>query len=379
MKTLIFSVSAGGGHVHASKSIEQYINIYEPDSEIKIIDTLKSINPILDKLIIGSYLKTIKFSPSIFGKLYDFTESDEGFATTISTKFNELMAYKLLDMIEKFNPEIVIATHPFPVEMISYLKSKKYIDIPFVTIMTDYAPHSFWLHPNVDAYIVSNHDMVYEMNQRGIDENLVHDFGIPVKPDFIKQFDKNKTLLNMGLSPEKRTILIMGGSLGMGKIANVYKEIMESPLDIQIIVICGNNKKLFSELSELKDNYKKKSIIVGYTNEVNKYMQCCDLLLTKPGGITITEALISKIPIGIFSPIPGQEEKNADFLLKHNLAINLKDGLNCLENIEGILCRPSILNTMKKNCSKFAKPNSGHNIYLLLRSLINAKTKKIHL
>ncbi|KOF56667.1 UDP-glucuronosyltransferase [Clostridium sp. DMHC 10] len=375
MKVLILSVSAGGGHRHAAFALKNYIMQYEPDSEVNILDTIKYINPFLDKVIIGGYLKTIKVSPSLFGKLYNYTEKDDNLAS-LSNKLNEFLAYKLLPKIEELNPEIIVCTHPFPMEMVSILKSKEVLEIPMVCMLTDYAPHSFWIRPKVDSYIVSNSDMVEEMVKRGVKRECIHDIGIPVDPDFMKKFDRSTTLKELGLDPNKKTLMIMGGSLGMGKISAIYEQLSVSNINIQLIVIAGNNKKLYSKLIELKENAKIETRILGYTKDVNKYMQACDLLLTKPGGLTITEALFCHIPIALFSPIPGQEEKNESFLLKHNLAVRLEDGSNCTEIIRNIISYPSILEAMKTNCAKFSKPSSGRDIYNLLSLLIHEKKNK---
>lgn len=372
MKVLILSVSAGGGHRHAAFALKNYIMQYEPDSEVNILDTIKYINPFLDKVIIGGYLKTIKVSPSLFGKLYNYTEKDDNLAS-LSNKLNELMAYKLLPRIKDLDPEIIVCTHPFPMEMVSILKSKEVLHKPMVCMLTDYAPHSFWIRPKVDSYIVSNSDMIDEMVKRGVKRERIHDIGIPVDPNFMKKFDRSTTLKELDLDPDKKTLMIMGGSLGMGKISAIYEQLSMSNIDIQLIVIAGNNKKLYSKLIELKEDAKIETRILGYTKEVNKYMQACDLLLTKPGGLTITEALFCHIPIALFSPIPGQEEKNESFLLKHNLAVSLEDGSNCTEIIKNLISYPSILEAMKNNCAKFSKPSCGKDIYNLLRSLIHEK------
>lgn len=369
MKALILTISAGAGHVQAAEAIKKYIMLNNPNSEVKIIDTLKYINPIIDKVVIGSYLKTIKTTPSLFGKLYDYAETDDGLAT-VSNKVNELLAYRIAPLINELKPEILICTHPFPAEMVSVLKLKRKIDIPVISILTDYAPHSFWIQPAIDAYIVSNSDMIDGMISRGVKRDIIYDLGIPVSPSFIEQHDRNATFNELNLAPDKPTLLIMGGSLGIGKISDIYNELLKMYMDIQILVITGSNKKLYSELTKLKDSSSKDTRIIGFTDNVNKYMQACDLLLTKPGGLTITEALICRTPIAIFSPIPGQEEKNAEFLLKHNLAIDLGDGKNCSNTIEKLLSSPDTLNTIKYNSAKFSKPCAGHDIYKLLEQLI---------
>ena len=374
MKTLIFSVATGGGHGHAAAALKNHIQLNDPNSKIEIIDTLKYVNPIIDKVVIGSYLNTIKITPSLFGKLYYYTETGEGISA-ISSKFLELFSYKLLPLIEEFQPDVLIATHAFTAEMLSILRQKFKLPIPSVVILTDYAPHSFWLHPFIDAYIVSNEDMKEEMISRGILGESIYPLGIPVKPDFVKKYNKAETLEELDLNPNIPTLLIMGGSLGMGKISEIYQELSQASMEFQILVVTGSNKKLYAELIKLKNESPKKSVILGFTKDVNKYMQACDLLLTKPGGLTITEALISQIPLALFSPIPGQEEQNAEFLLKHNLAIDLGSGKNCGTLIEEILSDKNLLETMKQNCRKMAKPYSGDDICRILHSLIENKAK----
>lgn len=375
MKTLILTVSAGGGHIHAANAVKDYILINSPESEIKILDTIKYINPMIDKVVIGSYLKSIKITPSIFGKLYNYSESEIGFTSSVTNKFDELMAYRLLPTLNQYKPDIIVCTNPIPADMISILKERGQLNVPVITILTDYAPHNLWLHPCIDAYVVSNSDMISEMAERGINKNIIYDFGIPVELSFINSYDKSEVFEELELDTSKKTILVMGGSLGMGKISDIYSELLKVNADIQIIVITGNNKKLYSELSKIDVPYDKKTKIIGFTEEVNKYMQVCDLLLTKPGGLTITEALICKIPIAVFSPIPGQEEKNIEFLLKHKLAINLGSPKSCSKKIEEILKSKEILNDIKVNCEKFSKPDSGNNIYKLMQSMLGKCNK----
>lgn len=370
MKVLILSVSAGGGHGHAADAIRDYIKLNDSSSDVKIVDTLKYINPIIDKVVIGSYLKTIKITPSLYGKLYSHSEGDYGLATTISSKFIEIMAYKLLPLLDEYNPDVLICTHSFSTEMISVMKSKYKVYTPTISIITDYYSHSSWLHSHIDAYVVSNCDMVEDIVNKGVPRNAIYNLGIPVKPCFIGKYDKIDTLEELNLSVDKTTILIMGGSLGMGKITDIYEKLVTIEKDIQIIVVTGSNKKLYQELIKLKEFSPKETRIIGFTNKVNKYMQACDLLLTKPGGLTITEALICEIPLGLFSPIPGQEEKNAQFLLKNNLAVNLSDINNCNEIIEDLLDSGEKLISMKENCKKFSKPCSGNDIYKLMKLLI---------
>lgn len=370
MKALLLSVSAGGGHKKTAETIKNYIIANSPLSEIKIIDTLRYINPILDRVVIGSYLKTIKINPSLYGKLYDYAEYDAGI-NSFAIKINEMMAKKLLPLIRSFNPDIILCTHPFPTEMVSTLKGKNKISVPTVSVLTDYAVHSFWVQPNIDAFIVSNKDMVSEMMERNISKDIIFPIGIPIEPSFSTTYNREETLNSLGLDSSKFTLLVMGGSLGIGKIAKIYGQLSQLKREVQIIVITGNNKKLYSNLKKLQENSNKATRIIGYTADVNKYMQSCDLLITKPGGLTITEALACGIPLAVFSPIPGQEEQNANFLFRHNLSVNLGFGENCKDVIEDLLSSDTKLKDMKENCREFVNQNSGDGLYNIMASLIS--------
>lgn len=185
MNILILSISAGGGHGNAAEALKSYISLRDPASNVRIVDALKYINPIIDKVVIGSYLKSLKVSPSLYGKLYSYSEGDYTITTTISSKLIESLTCKLLPLINEYNPDILISTHSFATEMLSVLKSKYHICIPCMCIITDYYPHTSWLHPYIDAYVISNKNMIKKMISKGIPKDTIYNFGIPVKPSSI--------------------------------------------------------------------------------------------------------------------------------------------------------------------------------------------------
>jgi processive 1,2-diacylglycerol beta-glucosyltransferase len=369
MKVLIFSVAAGGGHTHAAEAIKKHIELNNPHSIVESIDAIKYINPILDKVVIGSYLQSLKLTPSLFGKIYEYAETDDSLAN-VSNKIIEIIVHRLIPLINNTEPDLIISTHPFSSEMISVLKCKGRINIPLVSVLTDYASHSFWIHPGVDAYVVSNCDMIPEMIKRGVEKDKIFDFGIPVSPDFLRLYQRDEVLTALDLDASKATLLLMGGSLGMGRIIDVFEQIQMINENFQLIVITGSNQKLYSKLTDILPESRKSTRIIGFTNEVNKFMQASDLLITKPGGLTITEALIAGLPLALFSAIPGQEEKNAEFLLRHKLAVSLGDGKDCSTILENLLKNRAQLQEMHNNSKRFAKPNCGREIYKLLCSMI---------
>ena len=369
MNILILSASTGGGHMRASKAIEGYMTQQNKDINVKIVDSLLYISPILNKTVTGGYVYLATKTPKLYGKLYDLTNKDHKLANFV-TRLNNIFANKLLPLIDEFRPDIIITTHPFPTEMVSRLKSKKEINIPLICIMTDYAPHKAWINDKVDAYIVANDDMVTKMVTEGVDSRCIYPYGIPVDEVFFEEKEKQLVIEDLGLDKSLPTILMMAGSFGVSNVFDVYENIIDIDLDFQIILVTGKNQKLYNHFEEVIGSSPKKTKLIYFTEEINKFMQASDIIITKPGGLTVTEALACNIPMAVFDAIPGQEEENAEFLLKHNMAVRISDGNSCREAIIELLKDGEKLEDMKEACKSFDKNDSTKNIFLLINELI---------
>jgi processive 1,2-diacylglycerol beta-glucosyltransferase len=366
---LILSVSAGGGHVKASQTIKKYMETHFEKINVEIIDWLKYINPVVDRVVIGGYIGTLKASPSLYEKLYNIAEKEEGISD-ISLTINRLLAMKMEGLINNNSPKVVVCTHPFPLEVICYLKRRNNLPCKVVSLLTDYAPHSFWIREGVDCYIIPNEDLIYEMEWKGVDRNRIYPLGIPIDEGFLESYDPIQTRTSLGLDRDKTTLLIMGGSLGMGEVKEVFKRLTKSSLHIQMIVVCGKNKKLKESIETLAPVSSKPSIVLGYTEEIPRLMAASDLLITKPGGLTISEAMAMKLPIAIISPIPGQEERNARYLMNSGMAIRFKSNDYVEGIIRQLLDSPVRLRHMKEIAGLKAKPHSTREICSLLMKML---------
>ena len=369
MNILILSASTGGGHMRASKAIEGYMTQQNKDINVKIVDSLLYISPILNKTVTGGYVYLATKTPKLYGKLYDLTNKDHKLANFV-TRLNNIFANKLLPLIDEFKPDIIITTHPFPTEMVSRLKSKKEINIPLICIMTDYAPHKAWINDKVDAYIVANDDMVTKMISEGVDSRCIYPYGIPVDEVFFEEKEKQLVIEELGLDKNLPTILMMAGSFGVSNVFDVYENIIDIDFDFQIILVTGRNQKLYNNFEKVIGNSPKNTKLIYFTDEINNFMQASDIIITKPGGLTVTEVLACNIPMAVFDAIPGQEEENAEFLLKHNMAVRISDGNSCRAAIVELLKDSEKLEGMKKACKSFDKNDSTKNIFLLINELI---------
>jgi processive 1,2-diacylglycerol beta-glucosyltransferase len=368
MKILILTAATGGGHLRASRAISSYIEQNDPGSRAEVVDAMKSIGNLLDRTVCDGYHILAMKAPKLFGKLYRATNRKSPLADLLN-RFSSMFSRLLLPTIENSRPDAVIATHPFVSEMVSHLKATGDVTVPLITLMTDYGPHRAWLGDHVDAYVVSNAEMIPEMEAMGVPKEKIFPFGIPVGNVFFTKADKPALLKKFGLDPDLPMILIMAGSFGVTNILGIYQQIVRTDIPFQVVVITGRNDKLYAAFSDAVENSPKKTKLVYFTDEVENYMHASDLLITKPGGLTVSEALACSVPLAVFDAIPGQEEDNANFLLTHNMAVKLEPGSDCGETVRSLLEDNRRLEQMRSSCAEFDKSHSTHDILALTRKL----------
>lgn len=368
MKVLFLSVETGGGHRKAAEAVAELILLRHPGSEIHILDTIKYASQIADKLITGSYLKALKLHPGLYGMLYRLSLCG-GTAYTISKAINILLSARLEKLLQSFEPSVIVCTHPFPLQMVSHLKAVKKISAPIVEVITDYTPHPFCIQPGTDAYVVAHQYIKDAMIKKGIPGEIIHPLGIPVADRFKARKSRLEILKDLGLE-DITTVLVMGGSLGFGEIGKIFGRLSEFDGKLQIIAVAGKNPSLRTRLERLSHKNPKKILILGYTNLVADLMDAADFIITKPGGITIAEALAKELPLLITSPIPGQEDENANFLINHGAALKIRKINDANNTIQQILKNPLRIRHLKEMARHLSKPDSSHDMVSLLEKLL---------
>ena len=371
MKTLIFYASYGGGHINAAKSINEYLKNNYKNIDVELIDCMKYVNKTIEKVTTAAYREMAKKMPWDWERIY--SDSQKGPLAHITSRSNKILAIKLLKLLREKNPDLIISTHPFGSQMCSYLKRKKKISAKIATIMTDFAPHDQWLVGSdfTDYYFVAHDKMKKYLVKKGISKQKVFATGIPLSSRFLQPHDKEKILKELNLKSEKKTILFFGGGefgLGKTRTVEIFESFVSYCTDMQIIAIAGKNEKMKTAFEKIVSKYKRKDsvIVFEYTSQVPEFMNVSDLVVTKPGGLTTTESLASNLPMIVINPIPGQEEENAEFLEKNEIAIWIKKDDNVIEILENLFSHPDKLESMKENTKKLAKLHSTKDICNIL-------------
>lgn len=358
-------ISDVSGHRHAAIAIEKAIKVLDPHVEVLGINAFNYTNPISEKIINRLYMSVIKSAPQIWNYLYDnpkVVKRLESIKKTIH-KFN---SPKLKNLFDEFKPDVVACTQAFPCGMCADYKAAYKSDMPLVAVLTDYVPHSYWLYDEVDYYITPAEDVSARLAKKGIPAGKIKALGIPFEPKFNQRVDKKRIMHRLKLDPRLRTILIMGGGQGLGPIKTIIRTLEKVVDDIQEIIVCGTNKKLYNSLKRKIRKYKKKILLYGFVENIEELMSVSDLIISKPGGVTTAEVLSKNLPMIIVKPIPGQEENNTAYLTQKGAAIKVENPRRINRVVEGLLADADQLRHISEAQRRVSKPNASLDIAKLL-------------
>lgn len=358
MNIIIFSVSIGNGHDQVAITLRNEIIRQDNNAKVKIINTMNLLSPILDKVILDSYLNILKFYPKAWGTIYAKTDKINPLID-INDIANRLISSKLRKSINNFNPNAIICTHSFPSSIVSALKEKNMIKCPLISTITDFTIHSSWINAATDFYVTAHENLSYLAEMYHIPFEKILPYGIPVRPDFSKKFSCDEILYKLDLN-KKRTILVMGGGLGLGAINSIVKELDSNFDDIQILAVAGRNNRLEKKLKSLETN--NRLVVYGFISNIHELMEISDCIISKPGGVTTAEILCKRKPLIIFSPLPGQESENTEYLLNSGVAVTTSDINKIPMLIKQLLNFEPRLKSIHQISDFLCKPNAAYDI-----------------
>lgn len=366
---LVVTASMGSGHNKAANAVAEAIKRKYPVNKINVIDFMSTETAYFNSLVKDIYLKMLDHTPSVYEFFYKFT-SDSTKGSTIQSVFAHAMKKDMRELIKKYEADMVICTHPFPCAAASYLNQTGEINIPLITVMTDFCVHQFWLYKNIDIYFTANDLLKKEMVNQGLLEERIFVTGIPVGYNFRVDYNRDDLLAKFKLEKDKPVALIMGGGLGLGGVKNALCQLERLKKDIQILVITGANVALWSEMNEYAQHSKHKIFVWGYSHNIQEFMSVATFLISKPGALTISEALTRELPMILHDPIPGPEVDNAKFVSDNGAAIWVKhqDTLDAV--VREVLSDATILPKLRNNAKVLKKPYASDNIADVIANML---------
>jgi processive 1,2-diacylglycerol beta-glucosyltransferase len=303
-KILLFPLldSLPSGHHQVANAITQYINKRTNEIECKKIDLLHEWSPLLEPVVTKTYLSWIQQFPSSYAWVYRKLAYKS--KKQRSYKHYEMLFQKSMErIITKEKPDLIICTHAFPSYLLNHLKKSGLCSVPVINIYTDFFINDVWGKESVDYHFVSNTQMkTCLMSQYQIPESKIVITGIPIDESFLSRANKKKP-------NNELNIILSGGSAGLGNIMELLNNTRQEKR-LNYYVLCGNNKPLYEELLKIKDKNLHPLPYISSRKEMNDLYELADAIVTKPGGVTVSEAIRKKVPIFIHSALPGQEEIN---------------------------------------------------------------------
>lgn len=363
-KILLLSVSAGAGHTRAAEAIRCRVDPSDGDVTLVHLDAMNFVTPLLRKIYTVFYIFLANKAPLLCGLLYQIGDrANAGGRMQNARRWLERRnAGALIREVAALRPDAIICTHFLPAEILSHLIARGQLDCPVWVQVTDFDLHRMWIHGHMAGYFAANDEVAFRMRAKGIAADAIHVTGIPIMPAFSRQPGRAVCAREFGLDPKIRTLLLMGGGDGLGKLQTMATRLLELDADFQLIVLAGKNTEALIALQKLALAYPGRLLPCGFTNQVERLMACADLVITKTGGLTTSECLAMGLPIIANAPIPGQEERNADFLLEQGAALKAFDWPTLEYRILYLLAHPAKRQDMQAKAKALGRPDAARRV-----------------
>lgn len=369
-KLLILSVSAGAGHARAAQAVEAAARAASPPLEATHLDLLTLVPADFRKLYGQQYIKLVEKLPQLWAYLYSQSDrpSRDSFVGNLKRAAEKLNTRKLFAELERLKPDAILCTHFLPAELLSRARARGKQVPPLWVQVTDFDVHALWIHPHVDRYCVAGEEVAFRLADRGVPRDRIHVTGIPVMPQFATPLDRETCAGEIGISAKKFTVLMMAGGAGVGGLDELAARLLRLPDDIQLIALAGRNEELLRRLEKLAKSHAGRLFPLGFTTTVERLMGASDLVVTKPGGLSVSECLARRRPMLLVSPIPGQEERNADYLLEAGAAIKAVDAATLQFKLARLLKDPERLRAMSDAAARISRPDAAAEVVALMTS-----------
>jgi processive 1,2-diacylglycerol beta-glucosyltransferase len=364
-RVAILHATAGSGHRSAAQAIAAAIAEHSPYATVREVDTLVFASRLYRNTYAASYNAMAARAPRLWGVLYHswgLAPVHKGTAP-VRLAVDRLNLRRLVRVTERECPDAIVCTHFLPVEALSHRRGGGHLNVPLFCVITDFVAHPFWAFPHVDRYFVANEEVAAQLSGHGVSYDRIEVTGIPVDPRFARAVGRDAARDRLGLLRDRPVVLVMGGGSGVGPLAELAQRVSALPSRPQVVVICGTNARLHAQVSAIAKAAEPGAIrALGFTHEVDVWLEASDLLVGKAGGLTCSEALVKGVPIVVFRPTPGQEVRNAEYLERHGAGLHADSADEVEATVGRWLADPGELRRRREAARALGRPAAAESI-----------------
>jgi processive 1,2-diacylglycerol beta-glucosyltransferase len=350
--------------MRAAEALRSHAGQFGDATEALHLDVMDFVPRAFRKIYTDFYIGLVNRAPVLWGYLYQLTHEarPDSSMERLRRAVERLNTAALRREIERIQPDAIICTHFLPAELLARMIRRERLTCPVWVQVTDFDLHRLWVQQGMAGYFAANQEIAWRMQAAGIPAQRIHVTGIPIMPAFAAALERAACARELGIDPGKTTFLMMGGGAGLGSLDMLAARLLALAGDFQLLVLAGKNARALTALQTLAARYPGRLFPQGFTDKVERMMACADLVITKPGGLTTSECLAMGLPMIVNAPIPGQEERNADFLMEQGAALKAVDGLALEFRIKHLLEHPGQLAQMRAKAAALGRPHAGKHV-----------------
>jgi processive 1,2-diacylglycerol beta-glucosyltransferase len=366
-RVAIIACTGGAGHLRAAEGLVTTARERRLPLEIASWDVLAFTPPWFRKLYAGTYHEMVNRTPELWGYLYERTERRPHRTSPLIRAFDRINYDRYWHALQEFQPDAILCTHFLPYLSIA-TRLRRQSNPPLVfAATTDFDVHRLWIDPCVDRFYVFHDESKWLLASKGVEADRITVAGIPVLPPFGTRGSSSEARARLGLSRRRTTVLVVAGGFGMGRVVEIARTAVETlgALPAQrfnLVIVCGHNEAALDRVRRLRTKPNVALHPLGFVTNMHEWMDAADLLVSKSGGLTSSEALSKRLPMLVVDPIPGQETRNADLMIEHGAAWKAVDLAALSYKIRMLMLEPALLRRAVKAARTLSRPAAAETI-----------------
>ena len=365
----ILTLGVGSGHLRASAMIKAALDDGGDDLDIILSDALELARGWFEWVYVHPYWWMLKHAPGTWRTLFELRNRQCHRATAPDWVFRHGCA-QVLERLRAFAPDLVVATEIGAAEIAALGKREGWFEAPILAVQTDYHAEPPWVQSEVDYYCVGSEEARVQLIGWGASPNRILVSGVPIDPTFAVRIERVKALHEFGLEARKPVVLVMGGGMGPAPLDHIVASLEHCDLPVQVLAVAGHNRKMYRRLEKLRGRLSIDLRPFGWTSRVRELMAAADLLITKPGGLTVAESLAAGVPLLLTEPIPGPEERHVRYLVGHGAALYSHTLEQIPKMTSALLTNPARRARMVKKQLELGRPDASHAVAQVARALM---------